>query len=235
MTTTFRRLTLVLGALALPALASAQQPVGPRGAVRRPMPPAERPDVPRADVTHILNARRQLDLTPRQVAQLDSIERAQFAARRADQERMRAFRDSLRGNITARAREGVSRDSLRAQARARLEAQRPAMEQMRRRDSTARAAAERVLNETQRGQLREMLAERRGFERGLRAGRGERAPQGARRPQGFRGDRGAPRQGFAPRAPDGAPRMRRPDAAPMGPRRAPGAPPQAPARPDSGR
>lgn len=216
MTTKTTRLTLALGALALPALLTAQAPVGPRGAVRRPMPPVERQALPGADATAILNARRQLDLTPRQVAQLDSIERAQFAARRADQERQRAWRDSLRGTMQERARAGVSRDSLRAQARARMEAQRPAMEQMRRRDSTARAAADRVLTESQRARVREMQAERRGYERGLRAGRGDRGAQGLRRQDGRRGGqfgRGvAPRAGVAPRSPGARPPAR-PDGA----------------------
>ncbi len=183
MNTTLRRLTLVLGAVALPALASAQEPIPGRGAVRPPMPAGERGargELPRADVTRILNNRRLLDLTPRQVAQLDSIERVQFAERRVTQQRLRVQRDSLRGDLTARQRQGVSRDSMRATARARMEAQRPQMEQMRRRDSVTRAAAERVLNETQRAKLREMQAEERGFQRGMRAGRGERGPQGVR-------------------------------------------------------
>ncbi len=207
MITTLRRLTLVLGALALPALASAQEPVPGRGAVGRPMPPGERAEMPRADVTRILNMRRQLELTPRQVAQLDSIERVQFADRRANAERMRVQRDTLRTGLGARPGQGMNRDSLRAGARARMEAQRPAMEQMRRRDSSTRAAAERVLNDTQRGKLREMQAEERGFQRGLRAGRGDRGPQGVRQGRSM-----APR---ARMAPQGGARPERPERGPQ--------------------
>ncbi len=226
MHTTLRRLTLVFGALALPALASAQEPIPGRGAVRRPMAAGERGEMPRTDVTRILNNRRMLDLTPRQVAQLDSIERVQFAERRATQERLRVQRDSLRGDVTSRQRQGqgVSRDSMRATARARMEAQRPQMEQLRRRDSATRAAAERVLNDTQRAKLREMQAEDRGFQRGLRAGRGDRGPQGMRggvrqgRQMGPRAGQ-RPQPGMAPR--DGA-RPQRPERGPQpGPRPAP--------------
>jgi hypothetical protein len=188
---TTRRFTLALSALALPVLASAQAPAGARGGERvAPRPPMAR-SLPQADVSRILNARRALDLTPRQVAQLDSIERAQFAARRADQERMRQMRDTLTGNVRQRAASGASRDSLRAQMQARMEAVRPQMEQMRRRDSTARAAAERVLTDPQRQQLRVMQAEARGYQRGIREGRGAR---GAAPRQGARGERGVRRQ-----------------------------------------
>lgn len=186
MTITIRRLTLALSALALPVLASAQTPAGARGAQRPPMARG----LPQADVSRILNARRALDLTPRQVAQLDSIERAQFAARRADQERMRQMRDTATGAMRQRAAAGVPRDSMRAQTRAqmqaRMETMRPQMEQMRRRDSSARAAAERVLTDTQRQQLRVMQAEARGYQRGVREGRGARRgarPQQPRRPE----------------------------------------------------
>lgn len=175
-----RRLTIAAGALALamPALAAAQQPA-PR---MRELPPA--------DATRILNLRRVLDLTPRQVMQLDSIERVQVAARRAMADQMRARRDSVAG--TARqgmaARGGVRmmrdsvramspeqrqamRDSMRQRAEARMAEVRPQLEQARRRDSVSRAAAERVLNDAQRQRLREIQAEERGRQRGLREAR----------------------------------------------------------------
>ena len=47
-----------------------------------------------------------------------------------------------------------------------MEATRPLMEEQRKRDSSRHAAAERVLNDTQRQKVREIQAERRGFERG---------------------------------------------------------------------
>lgn len=143
-------------------------------------------------VTEILNARRALDLTPRQVMQLDSIERALWTERQRAQTQMRPMGDSLRLRMQ---RDGAPRDSAsRAAARRQMETQRAAMQTqmgaVRQRDSTARAAAERILNDTQRTKLREMQAERRGYERGMRAGRGQDARRGAamgrdgRRPQG---------------------------------------------------
>lgn len=193
MSRTHRTFTLALGAalLVAPALASAQggrgAPAGPArgdGTVGRGVGPGS--------VTRLLDARRALELTPRQVAQLDSLERLQHAERRAFQERMRPVRDSLAQRARAGARTPESRDSMQAQARARREAARPQMEQMRKRDSSLNAAAERVLNDTQRQRVREMQAERRGFERGMRAGRGQRAgtPQSGQR-GGMQGGRGA--------------------------------------------
>lgn len=181
MSRTHRTLTFALGAalLVAPALASAQggrgAPAGPArgdGTAGRGVGPG--------GVTRLLDARRALDLTSRQVAQLDSLERLQYAERRAFQERMRPVRDSLAQRARTGARTPAFRDSMQAQARARREAARPQMEQMRKRDSSLNAAAERVLTDTQRQKVREMQAERRGFERGMRAGRGGmRGPQGA--------------------------------------------------------
>lgn len=189
MSRTHRRLTLVVGAalLAMPALAAAQPgrgaPDGPPGGARGrgPGPGA---------VTHLLNARRELELTPRQVTQLDSIERVQFAERRALAERLRPMRDSLVQRGRTGPRTPGLRDSLQAEARKRMEASRPLMEQQRKRDSSLNAAAERVLNDTQRQKVREMQAERRGYERGIREGRG--GPGGA----GGRGARGGQRPEF---------------------------------------
>jgi hypothetical protein len=185
-----RHLALV-GALVAPTALAAQArgPGGPEGAR----------DLPSASVTQILNARRALDLTPRQVAQLDSIERALFAERRVAGERMRAMRDSMGGQTGGQMRARVergerippagvrsdsARGAMRDAMRQRMEAVRPQLERMRGRDSTARAAAERVLNDAQRQQLRELRAEERGRQRGLREARGAR--MGARR--GMRGE-----------------------------------------------
>lgn len=209
MTKTLRRLALSAGVLAMPALLMAQAPRAPRDPAG---PMAARTPAP-SEVTRILNARRQLDLTPRQVAQLDSIERGVFAERRAMQQRLQAQRDSLRGDVAGRARAGqrVDRDSVRARAQARMEALRPQMEQLRRRDSVARSAAERVLNDAQRQQYREMRAERRGYERGLRAGRGA---ADVRRAMPQRGARPAPPRmaprGEGPQAGEARPGMRQP-------------------------
>lgn len=158
---TIRRLTVAagtFGVLALPLVAGAQQPA-PRG-------------LPPASATRIITMRRMLDLTPRQLVQLDSIERVQYAARRAQMASMRAMRESTRP------------DSARGQAR--MQALRPQMEEMRRRDSVSREAAVRVLNDAQRQTMREVQAEERGRQRGMREARGQGAQRGMRGPHGAR-------------------------------------------------
>ena len=82
-----------------------QAPAGPRGPGNGP----GRPEAPRAGggVTAILNARRALDLTPRQVAQLDSIERGLHAERQRVQAAMRPAMDSMRQRVRE---QGVPRD-----------------------------------------------------------------------------------------------------------------------------
>ena len=120
--------------------------------------PAGRPR--QAGVTRLLNLRRQLDLTPRQVAQFDSIERLVVAEQRSVMERMRAERG---GRPSA-----VAPDSLRAE-RQRLQ---PQLAQLRQRDSVTTAAAERLLTDAQRGKLRELRAFARGRAAGLRQGQG---------------------------------------------------------------
>lgn len=211
MSRTIRHLTLVVGAalLVAPTLATAQGGRGP-DRPQRPGPMAERgPQGPRGSgVTALLDARRELELTPRQVAQLDSLERVQFTERRQFAERMRPVRDSLvqRGRA-----DPAARDSLRKVAEARMAANRPQLEQRRQRDSSLDAAAERVLNESQRAKVRVMQAERRGFERGLRAGQGRDGRNGPPRggvrggAQGGRGAFRGPQEGQA-----GPPGMRGP-------------------------
>lgn len=207
--------TLVTG---FGTVATAQQaPAAPRGAAAGPIarPMAGRAVAPRAGggVTAILNARRVLDLTPRQVAQLDSIERGLHAERQRVTAAMRPAMDSLRQRVRT---QGVPRDSaarrqMIQQAEQRRAAMRPQMEQLRQRDSAATAAAERLLNDTQRAKWREMQAERRGFVRGMQAGRG------AGRGPAMRGRPGQGGQPGAMRAPQGQrppqqmrPLMRRP-------------------------
>lgn len=137
-------------------------------------------------VTAMLNARRQLDLTPRQVAQLDSIERGLHTERQRLAERVRPVMDSLRQRMRTEGapRDEAQRQAMRAQAEQRRAAMRPEMERLRQRDSVATAAADRLLTDTQRSRWREMQAERRGFARGMREGRG-RQP-GMRNRQGRR-------------------------------------------------
>jgi hypothetical protein len=172
MRTTLKFLALA-GLLMAPSLAAAQSPAR-RATPRTPMAgDAMARATLGGGVTEMLNARRQLNLTPRQVAQLDSIERTLWADRERVSARMRMMGDSLRsrGRVGERPMaDSATRDSLRAAMRARMEAQRPQMEEMRRRDSTARVAADRVLTDAQREQWRVMQAERRGFVRGMQAG-----------------------------------------------------------------
>jgi hypothetical protein len=227
MSRTFRRLTFLLGAVALvaPAVVAAQpgqgpppagtarRPMAPQGAVARQQMPSQMPSqmsrqMPMA-ATRLLNARRALDLTPRQVAQLDSIERVEFAQRRQLGEQMRAMRDSMMRAQGATMRPGMSpgmsRDSMQARMapmRSQMEALRPQMDQMRKRDSASRVAAERVLTDAQRQKVREMQAEERGRQRGLREARqGQRQGMRQGRRQGMRQGQ---RQGRGMRGPQGS-------------------------------
>ena len=170
---------------------------GPLSAQRAPGADVERP----GSVSRLLNARRQLDLSPRQLIQLDSLERIQYAERKQFNERMHGARDSMSMRARSGARTRGARDSMQAQARARMEAERPQLEQRRRRDSSLSAAAERILNDTQRQKVRELTAERRGYERGMRESR---APRGDQPRAGMRG--GLPRAGMRGGPGDMAPR-----------------------------
>lgn len=205
---------LFLGATLLVGATSAltAQPVGPRGGQRggppvEPGAPLGRPEAgPGAPmlrqrlaerplgVTAIINLRRRLELTPRQLMQLDSIERGVAAQRTALMEQLRAEarRSGGPGGPGAVPRVGAVRpmpDSVRA----RLAALRPPLEQLRRTDSAATAAAERILTEPQRAQLREARAFARGRASAAR-GAGMRARSGMR--GGMRGPMMGPRPGM---------------------------------------
>lgn len=214
------RAILIASALMLPLAAAGAQPnrPGPRGLGGRPGPSA----------TELLDARRQLELTPRQVARLDSIERSQLAQRRQLRQQMQHLRDSVCANqrpcnLTADQRQ---------QLRSRLEADRPQREALWRRDSVARARAMSVLDSTQRGRVQgwrmaqaRRLMERRPGQVGPRlrgpdqgwnrfdGPRGLRGPRGVR--PGFDGPGAGPRalRDFGPMRPG----FRRDDG-PMGPR-----------------
>lgn len=156
-----------------------QGPHGPRGAMHGPNDAngLRGLGAQQSPITHLLNARRQLDLTPRQVAQLDSLERLQYAEHEQFTARLRGARDSIVTRAPSGDRTPAARDSMQARMRARMEAERPQLDQRRRRDSSMSAAAERILNDTQRQRAREMQAERRGYERGRRESRAPRAGQ----------------------------------------------------------
>lgn len=129
---------------------------GQGGAIRQP------------GVTRLLHLRRQLELTPRQVTQLDSIERGLFAERKAMMERIQGERRALQGQGQGRP---VTPDSIRA----RMQRFQPQLAQWRQRDSVALASAERLLTEPQRQKLREIRAYARGRADAMRQ---------ARRPRG---------------------------------------------------
>ncbi len=234
-----RTLTVAVGAalLAVPAFAAAQGgPAGPPGPGGRMPGGAMGHGRGPGGVTAILDARRALELTPRQVAQLDSLERVQVAERERFAQQMAPTREAVRTQARdAVTRSPAARDSVRAEARKRQEAMRPVLEQRRTRDSSLSAAAEKVLSEAQRGKWREMVAERRGFERGLRAGRG-----GPGRAQ-MQGGRGGAMRGQWDRGPAGGPGLPQGmgggrmgpggpggQAGPDGPPRPPRRPPEAP-------
>ena len=83
------RAVFAAAALGLAAVVEAQAPRTPTA------PPAVRMG---PSATDLLNARRQLGLTSRQVTRLDSIERAQFTQRGALRTQLASRRDSLCAN-----------------------------------------------------------------------------------------------------------------------------------------
>jgi hypothetical protein len=173
-----RRPTVALAALlALPLVLTAQQP-----RPRRPAAPPTPSGAPRiqglASPTELLNRRRELDLSPRQVARLDSLERTMVTRRRALADQARALRDSAcdRGD----------RCDLSDSARRTL---RDRMGQLRSRqvDTTLGRQAMAVLDSTQRGRVQGMRLGR--MQRGMamrRQAPGRRGG-GFDDPRGFRG------------------------------------------------
>jgi len=193
----FSHRLVVLALAGLPAVIVAQRPQPPLPP-QAGLPPAAAPQLrqrlvlqaqgaPRRlggaigqpGVTRLLNLRRQLELTPRQVTQLDSIERGLFAERKAMLERMQAERRAVPPQGQARP---LAPDSLRA----RMQRLQPQMAQWRQRDSLALASAERLLTEPQRQKLREIRAYARGRADAMRQSRrprgGQRGPDLQMRP-----------------------------------------------------
>ena len=146
-------------------------------------------------VAPIIDMRRELNLTSRQLVRLDSIERTLLDRNQVLRERLRARLDTAR----PRGRE-MSEDEI-----ARFRAQADSMRAVRRviasNDSVARVAAMAVLTDSQRIHVREREAERRGFMAGQRS-RGGRGMGMRRPPQGDdampRGRRGGGPGGMAP-------------------------------------
>jgi hypothetical protein len=201
------RTLLAATVLALPLLSAGAQ------GRRRPAPAAS--DTPPISATELLDARRQLDLTPRQVARLDSIERSQLAQRRSFMQQMQKQRDSVCANRTPCRLSDEERLAFRnrmggSEANA-----------FRRSDSLGRSLAYSLLDSTQRGRVQGWRqGERRAMmtrgRMGPGMGPGGRGMGRGWREEGGRRPRGPQWQGFAPRGPrrgmdrDFGPRMRRP-------------------------
>jgi hypothetical protein len=196
---TARRLVFTVALTTAPVLVAAQrpQPPVPPGAVmsmEMPMAPGMQGRMPgrmpgrlvmirerqmgrgpgaglQLGVTRLLNLRRQLELTPRQVAQLDSMERGLFTERKALMERMQGQRRALQQ--PGPQGRPIAPDSMRA----RMQQLQPQMAQWRQRDSSALASAERLLTEPQRQKLREIRAYARGRADAMRQSRGPRDGQ----------------------------------------------------------
>ena len=128
-------------------------------------------------VAPIIDMRRELNLTSRQLVRLDSIERSLYDRNQALRERLQSRPDSTRPRGRPTTEEEI----------ARFRAQADSMRALRRviagNDSVARAAAMAVLTDSQRIQVRERVAERRGFMAGQRS-RGGRGMGARRLPQG---------------------------------------------------
>lgn len=188
-------------------------------------------------VAPLIDMRRELNLSARQLTQLDSIERTLLQRNEGLRGRLRARLDSVRPRTRQSSEEEIAR------FRAQSDSMRAVRQVMVRNDSTARVAAMAVLTDSQRVRVRERTAERRGFDAGRRSTmRGQRGMREGRpgtmgprmRGPGGRIGMGGPRAGQrgGMRGPDGVgPRFfegRRPmpDGGMMGPRiRRPGGEP----------
>jgi hypothetical protein len=139
---------------------------------------------PRGSVSDIINSRRLLDLTPRQLTQLDSIERTQFRARSEMRNRLETRRDSLCANR----RPCVLSREERAAFQDWADSQRPRRADMLRNDSLTRDRVLSVLDSTQRSRLSDLRPRRAGG-REMRQGPGMGERRGMREMRGPRGMR----------------------------------------------
>lgn len=178
----YRTPLLAILGLAVPVALHAQ-PGGPG----RPRPGM----APGITASALLDARRMLELSPRQVARLDSLERVQLR-RRAD---MRRQVVALRDSVCPRQQRCDLSEDQRRTLRDRIRGMRDV-----RADSLARVAALNVLDSTQRGRVQgwRMREAREAMAYG--AGRGFGGPRGRQwRGQGMRGPGPFGAQGFGPR------------------------------------
>lgn len=223
---TMRRAAVIAIAITMPVAMQAQQGRGGGRGGRVAGRPGGNPVAP------LIDMRRELNLSSRQLTQLDSIERSLELRNQGLRERMRTRLDSLRPRTRDAGEAEIQR------FRAEADSLRAVRQLITRNDSVARVAAMNVLTDSQRVQVRERMAERRGFAagrmmstmrggaRGLRGGRGMqgdgprmRGPAARGRIGGMGGpglrQRGGMRgpDGFFPRRFDD--RMMPDDAAPM--------------------
>jgi len=199
-------------ALTMPVAIQAQRGMGP-GAGRMGGNP----------VAPLIDMRRELNLSSRQLTQLDSIERTLLQRNQALRERLRTRLDTLRPRGRQSSEEEI------AAFRAQGDSMRALRNVIVRNDSVARAGAMAVLTDSQRVRVRERMAERRGFaagrmsamrggQRGIRQGRpGMQGRPGVQGPGMRQGGRGGPggRMGMGGMRPPG--RMGGPNG--FGPRR----------------
>ena len=137
-------------------------------------------------VAPLIDMRRELNLSSRQLVQLDSIERALLQRNETMRNRLRTRLDSLRPRNRPSSEEEIARfraegDSLRALRQV-----------MVRNDSVARAGAMAVLNDSQRVRVRERMAFDAGRRSAVRGGQGgvRGGRQGMQGPRARRGGMG---------------------------------------------
>jgi Spy/CpxP family protein refolding chaperone len=154
---------LVALSFLMPASLHAQRGGGPRmGGSGNPVAP-------------LIDMRRELNLSGRQLAQLDSIERNLLQRNEGVRRQLRSRLDSLRPRTRRSSEEEI------AAYRAEADSMRSLRQVIARNDSVARSAAMTVLTDSQRVRVRERIAERRGFEAGRRStARGQRGMRGGR-------------------------------------------------------
>lgn len=168
-------------------------------------------------IAPLIDMRRELNLSARQLVQLDSIERGLIQRNQVLRERLRSRLDSVRPRTRQSSEDEIQR------FRAESDSMRAVRQVIARNDSVARTSALSILTDSQRVRVRERLAERRGFAagrmstmRGQRGLRGRQGGDGQRRggpgPQMRQGPGGRMGMGIRPRG-----GMRGPEQ--MGPRR----------------
>ena len=178
------RAAVIAVAMTMPVAMHAQQGrVGGRGRAGGDAPGGN-------PVAPLIDMRRELNLSSRQLTQLDSIERTLVQRNETVRERMRTRLDSLRPRTRDAGEAEIQR------FRAEADSVRALRQQIVRNDSVARAAAMNVLTDSQRVRVRERMAERRGFAAGRMSGM-----RGGGR--GFRGGRGTQGFGSGMRRPGG--------------------------------